>query len=114
MSAYCEQFIRFECKKAKLLRDGNGWWVARNGQKMEYWGGATGSKSGCGCSVTKTCSDPKVLCDCDINDNKWREDSGFLADQFFLPVSQLRFGDTGGKQEEGYHTLGKLKCYGMS
>ena len=73
VSAFCEQFIRYECKKAKLLRDGKGWWVASNGQKMEYWGGATGSKSGCGCAVTKTCSDPKELCNCDINDNKWRE-----------------------------------------
>lgn len=26
---------------------------------------------------------------------------------------QLRFGDTGGDEEEGYQTLGKLKCYGI-
>ena len=28
----------------------------------------------------------------------------------YLPVKQLRFGDTGSQGEEGYHTLGKFKC----
>jgi hypothetical protein len=29
-------------------------------------------------------------------------------------VSELRFGDTGGNREEGYHTLGKLLCWGWT
>jgi hypothetical protein len=29
-------------------------------------------------------------------------------------VSELRFGDTGGSDEEGYHTLGKLLCWGWT
>ena len=28
----------------------------------------------------------------------------------YLPVKQLRFGDTGLGGEKGYHTLGKFKC----
>jgi len=27
---------------------------------------------------------------------------------------QLRIGDTGLPEETGYHTLGKLKCYGIA
>ena len=45
--------------------------------------------------------------------NVWREDSGLLTDKTHLPVKQLRFGDISGS-EQGYHTLGKLKCYGIA
>ena len=42
--------------------------------------------------------------------------AGFLTDKTKLPVKQLRFGDTGDKRynENGYHTLGKFKCYGTA
>ena len=35
-----------------------------------------------------------------------------LVQKEFLPVTELRFGDTGSENEEGYHTLGKLLCWG--
>jgi len=37
-----------------------------------------------------------------------------LTEKSDLPVTQLRFGDTGDSREQGYHTLGKLKCYGIA
>ena len=43
----------------------------------------------------------------------WREDSGLLTDKTKLPVKQLRFGDVDNNNNVGYHTLGKLKCYGI-
>ena len=55
-------------------------------------------------------------CNCDMNDHKWREDSGLLNEKTHLPVKQLRFGDVdvhNGFDEVGYHTLGKFKCYGI-
>ena len=52
------------------------------------------------------CAIGKSNCNCDSNDQVWREDSGLLTNKTHLPVSQLRFGDTGGSKEEGYHTLG--------
>ena len=110
VSTYCEQFIRYECKASKLFKGNKAWWVSRQGLKMNYWGGS--SKSGwCGCAVNGTCAKSNVKCNCDINDDVWREDSGLLFIKDYLPVSQLRFGDTDEKTEEGYHTLGKLKCY---
>ena len=51
---------------------------------------------------------------CDKNNNVWREDSGLLTDKTKLPVKQLRFGDAGNSGNQGYHTLGKLECYGSS
>ena len=114
VSTHCEQFIRYECKDSKLFKRETGWWVSRTGLRMDYWGGATGRKGLCSCAVTNTCDKSTKKCNCDINDKVWREDSGLLTDKLYLPVSQLRFGDTGGKSEEGYYTLGKLKCYGMA
>ena len=63
--------------------------------------------------MTNSCADSRYGCNCDKNDYVWREDSGLLTDKTRLPVKQLRFGDTSGKQEKGYHSFGKLKCYGI-
>ena len=115
VSLHCEQFIKYECYHSVLLHGGYGWWVSRGDDKMTYWGGA--SEDGkCACGINNTCANRIHGCNCDKNDKVWREDSGLLTDKAKLPVKQLRFGDTGNlnKQETGYHTLGKLKCYGTA
>ena len=110
LSSHCEQFIRYDCRKSILLFRGRAWWVSRQGIRMDYWGGS--DKPGkCGCAILGSCDQPDISCNCNLNDDVWRDDSGLLTDKNFLPVSQLRFGDVAGGQEEGYHTLGKLKCY---
>ena len=116
-STHCEQFIKYECYGSMLLRNGNprGWWVSRDLIAMSYWGGATPADSyKCACGVTSSCANPSYGCNCDKNDLVWREDSGLLTEKSDLPVLQLKFGDTGGSSEVGYHTLGKLKCYGIA
>jgi len=80
---------------------------------MTYWGGATPGSGKCACGMTNSCANPGVGCNCDKNDYVWREDSGLLTDKTQLPVKQLRFGDARGNNQ-GYHTLGKLKCYGIA
>ena len=91
------------------------WWVSRDSSKMTYWGGASPGSGKCTCGMTNSCADSGQSCNCDKNDGVWREDSGLLTDKTHLPVKQLRFGDTGhGVHQEGYHTLGKLKCYGIA
>ena len=113
VSSHCEQLIRYECYDSRLLRDGMAWWVSRNSTKMTYWGGASPGSGKCACGMNNTCADPSYHCNCDKNDNVWREDSGLLADKAALPVKQLRFGDTGySANDQGYHTLGKFKCFG--
>ena len=64
--------------------------------------------------MDNTCADSRFGCNCDANDDVWGEDSGLLTDKTKLPLIQLRFGDTGGSGERGYHKLGKLKCYGTA
>ena len=117
LSQLASQFIKYECYHSILLYRGYGygWWVSRGDDKMTYWGGA--SENGkCACGINKTCANRNQGCNCDENDNVWREDSGLLIDKTKLPVKQLRFGDTGNpkKNEAGYHTLRKLKCYGIA
>ena len=115
VSSQCEQFIKYECRGSVLLYKSNplhGWWVSRDSSQMTYWGGASGTGK-CACGMTNSCADSRFDCNCDKNDNVWREDSGFLTNKSHLPVKQLRFGDTGDSGEQGYHTLGKMKCYGI-
>ena len=112
VSSHCEQFIKYECYNSVLLYNNYpyGWWVSIDSTKMTYWGGASVSGK-CACGMTNSCADSRYGCNCDKDDNAWRGDSGLLTDKTRLPVKQLRFGNTGGSQK-GYHTLGKLKCYG--
>ena len=115
VSLHCEQFIKYECHDSVLLfnNDPHGWWVSRDSQKMRYWGGASANDK-CACGMTNSCANPSYGCNCDKDDNVWREDSGLLTDKTKLPVKQLRFGDIGDRFSEfGYHTLGKFKCYGI-
>ena len=113
VSQNCEQFIKYECNpNSPFIENGYAWWVARDGTKKDYWGGATGYNKMCACGVTNSCSSGN-RCNCPTS-RGWREDSGLLTDKSALPVKQIRLGDLSGSKEEGYHTLGKLKCYGQS
>ena len=113
VSKNCEQFIKYECYNSRIILYGPpAWWVSRDSAKMTYWGGAS-INGKCACGMTNSCADSNYGCNCDKNDNVWREDSGLLTDKTKLPVKRLRFGDAHGSTQ-GYHTLGKLKCYGTA
>ena len=117
VSSHCEQFIKYRCYNSALLQiydnGRQGWWVSRDSRKMYYWGGSSVSGK-CACGMTKSCANPNRGCNCDKNDDELREDSGLLTNKTHLPVKQLRFGDTGHEREHGFHTLGKLKCFGIA
>ena len=110
-SKYCEQFIKYECHYSWLLRDDYGWWVSRQGKKMNYWGGAAIDSGKCACGMTNSCLSG-LACNCDARQLWFREDSGFLNDTNSLPVTELWLGDTDGENEFGFHTVGKLRCWG--
>ena len=128
ISSHCEQFIKYECYQSIIGFNSGGyaWWASRDSKKMLYWGGAPPGSGKCACGMTKSCGDNGGdRCNCDQGDGNWRADSGFLTEKSHLPVKQLRFGDTATRKigtnyglgyyiekAKGYHTLGKLKCYG--
>ena len=114
VSSQCEQFIKYKCYGSILrFNDPYGWWVSHDSAKMTYWGGASPGSGKCACGMASSCAS-SYGCNCDKNDLVWRDDSGLLTDKTKLPVKQLRFGDTGDSGEQGYHTLGKLKCFGIA
>ena len=114
VSQNCEQFIKFECKgPVAFVPESVAWWVSRDGRKMNYWGGAGGAANMCACGVTNTCLNGQK-CNCSNSGSGWKEDSGLLTDKSALPVTQIRLADLDGSDEEGFHTLGKLKCYGQA
>ena len=117
VSTDCEQFIKYECFGSKMFAGKvHAWWVSRDSANMTYWGGAEPGSGKCACGMNSSCAKNEV-CNCDANDEMWREDSGLLTDKISLPVKELRFGDTGDTpsyNEFGYHTLGKFKCYGIA
>ena len=114
VSSHCEQFIKYECYSSVMFtRYGvYAWWVSRDSSQMTYWGGASPGSGKCACGMINSCADPNYGCNCDKNDVAWREDSGLLTDKTHLPVRQLRFGDAR-DTAQGFHTLGKLRCYGI-
>ena len=113
-SKNCEQFIKFECNNdVEFIETGYAWWESRDGTRMNYWGGATGHNKMCACGVTNSCSNGRK-CNCYNGGSGWRSDSGLLTDKSSLPVSKIKLGDLDHVSEEGYHTLGELKCYGQA
>ena len=114
VSQNCEQFIKFECSRdVDFVPESVAWWMSRDGRKMNYWGGEGGSANTCACGVTNSCSRGKK-CNCHESNRGWTQDSGLLTDKSALPVSQIRLAALNDSGEEGYHTLGKLKCYGQA
>ena len=109
-STSCEQFIKYECDDSQLLKHGSSWWVSRQGNRMNYWGGAAVDSGMCACGMNNNCARGSS-CNCDGKSSDWHEDSGFLTDKSTLPVIQLRIGDTGDSAGYGYYTLGKLLCW---
>ncbi|XP_014675066.1 PREDICTED: uncharacterized protein LOC106815147, partial [Priapulus caudatus] len=120
-SKTCDQYIRYECK-GSLFRSYifdppiiYAWWVGRDGSDQKtYWGGAAPNSDQCGCNNGNSCL-MNERCNCDVNNSTfWAMDAGLLSNKDDLPVTQLRFGDTGGTEEQGYHKLGPLRCYDAS
>ena len=52
------------------------------------------------------------ICNCEKNDNVWRQDDGWLTDKEDLPVTAISVSDTGSSIEKATVTLGPLTCWG--
>uniref|UniRef100_H3A592 Uncharacterized protein n=1 Tax=Latimeria chalumnae TaxID=7897 RepID=H3A592_LATCH len=112
-SESCDQFVRLECRHIRFLKEQWGWWVSRDGFKIQSWGGTPTDSGKCACGERGDCALGLSSCNCDANDNVWRSDEGFLSDKSSLPVKEVRFGDTRDVPVEiAFHSIGKLRCWG--
>ncbi|XP_064472302.1 neurexin-4-like isoform X2 [Ornithodoros turicata] len=126
-SSSCRQRLIYECFNARLFDAGiqdigtdkftpYGWWVSRSNQRMDYWGGSIPGSRKCRCGLYGTCKDTNRWCNCDAGLEEWLSDGGELTNRDYLPVRQLRFGDTGSiaDSKRARYTLGALQCEGDS
>ena len=64
----------------------------------------------------KTCiivgSDPNKPCTCDANDRVWRYEEGIINVKEIFPITNFIIGDTDGRYEVSFLTLGPLTCKG--
>jgi contactin associated protein-like 2 len=129
-SSTCEQYIRYTCYQSKLLSDASstdlntpswGWWVGRTSMIERYWGGSSPDSGKCACGLKSECKSSGTgsvstnPCNCDAGLASIDVfDDGYLIDKDRLPVTVLRFGDTGliGDDKWGKHLLGPLRCIG--
>lgn len=119
----CSQRLRYDCKNSRLLNSPSNenqefrpfsWWMSRQNQRMDFWAGGLPGSRKCECGIEGTCVDRSKWCNCDAGLDSWMADEGKIIYKDFLPVRQLRFGDTGTPldNKEGKYTLGPLKCEG--
>ncbi|XP_072939887.1 neurexin-4 [Epargyreus clarus] len=123
----CTQRLEYSCRHSRLLNSPSdeatfhpfAWWVSRTGQRMDYWAGAPPGSRMCACGVLGSCLDPTKWCNCDaehspMRRDEYQTDGGEITEKEFLPVKQLRFGDTGSHldEKEGQYSLGPLLCEG--
>ncbi|XP_072431603.1 uncharacterized protein [Chiloscyllium punctatum] len=114
-SKYCKQYISLECRHIRFLKQHWGWWVSRDGRKINSWGGASTDSGKCACGENGNCALGLSTCNCDANDGVWRQDKGYLTDKAILPVREVRFGDTrDAPVEMAFHKISPLHCYGQS
>ena len=76
-SLSCRQELFYACKRARLLnspvREGEpfepfSWWVSRNNEQMDYWGGSQPGSRKCACGIQGTCLDRNKYCNCDAGE----------------------------------------------
>ncbi|XP_077981071.1 scavenger receptor cysteine-rich domain-containing protein DMBT1-like [Glandiceps talaboti] len=111
----CWQYLKYECYHS-LITSNNviyAAWYDRNGNVMSNWAGAPIGQNICSCGSDGTCANSKSTCNCDNNDYVWRQDDGTITEKDYLPVTKLAFGDTGESNEQGFYTLGPLRCEGI-
>ena len=121
LSANCQQQIVHNCSVNRLTN--YSWWHDRTGQIVTYWHGSNErSAFGCECSLGESDSEcdannnpigTKTYCNCDSLDNE-NVDVGLLTNMDQLPVTQLNYGDSQGRQSWIQYELGQFICSGKN
>ncbi|XP_072267995.1 uncharacterized protein [Pyxicephalus adspersus] len=113
LSESCEQFVKLDCRHIRFLDGPWGWWVSRDGDPVNSWGGAPTDSGRCACGENGNCDFEMTSCNCDANDDVWRTDEGEITDKLSLPIKELRFGGTDITRSMAFYRIGKLRCWGV-
>ncbi|XP_053393740.1 axotactin-like isoform X2 [Mercenaria mercenaria] len=112
-SAWCEQYIRYDCKYSPLRLGVDTWFTAASGEMVEYVGTNDQSPGYCTCSLTNDCAGGD-RCNCDNKTMVVQYDEGNNSIARQLPITEMTV-----KQDKdpltpgsGNMTLGPLICWG--
>ena len=119
-SQTCRQYVRYDCIASTLLStyyktersSSLGLrWYSRKGFPRHYWHGdsKTASKKSCRCGLEGNCISPDVLCNCDVRDQKFHYDDGFINEKDDLPISKIRVSIQRTNPRSSFH-IGDLEC----
>ncbi|XP_019638435.1 PREDICTED: uncharacterized protein LOC109480645 [Branchiostoma belcheri] len=125
LSSGCEQYLSYDCFLSPIFSRPyrhaqyrqHVAWYSRQNRRMINWAGAEGQDGKCACGVTGTCDNGNKRCNCDNDDNQWRQDGGYIRDKEHLPVTRLVFGDSRDVlmyAEHGVYSIGALRCTGQA
>ena len=76
-SLTCKQELFYACRRSRLLNtpvrpeepfEPFSWWVSRNNEIMDYWGGSQPGSRKCACGILGTCIDRTKDCNCDAGE----------------------------------------------
>ncbi|XP_055955129.1 contactin-associated protein-like 2 [Patella vulgata] len=107
----CEQFLRYDCFGSRLI--GYAAWRTIHQQRAYYFAGNGTDSESCACGIGDSCDKTGVKCNCNINDNVWRDDSDFITNITALPITAFEAGDTGFVDyydERAFVSIGPLRC----
>ncbi len=108
-SERCQQLMDIECYDSFMRH--TSWLTNRAGQKMSYWAGGAAGGTGCACGISNSCIDSRYLCNCDANQRKHRQDSGFVTRKSDLPLTTINLGETGNPGEYKKFKIGDVECF---
>lgn len=112
-SAWCEQYIRYDCQHAPLLLGVQTWFTSASGEMVEYLGTSNQSPGFCTCSQTDSCTGGE-RCNCDNGTMLVQYDEGVNTVNRQLPISEVTVYQAKNPIDPGTAnlTLGPLVCWG--
>ena len=116
-SKHCRQRVSYKCRRAGLFDPPNLSWLSNSGRERSYWGNMSSITKApsqfptCECGLTRTCIDPKKMCNCDALSESWSEDTGYITDKNDLPVRRVTLSNAVSEKRSSIY-IGSLECYG--
>uniref|UniRef100_T1JNX1 EGF-like domain-containing protein n=1 Tax=Strigamia maritima TaxID=126957 RepID=T1JNX1_STRMM len=113
-SKNCTQLLSYSCHKAPLAMRTLTWFQSSYGEGRLYSLGVDTIGS-CPCGETKSCYNKTKLCNCDVADGMWHNDTVELHDPKFLGITKMYFVKPRLQSIDalGIMQLGPLKCIEM-
>ncbi|ESP01312.1 hypothetical protein LOTGIDRAFT_157490 [Lottia gigantea] len=113
VSTFCHQYVTYRCLNSPihdLVNEFTSRFLKSNGEALDYFPGGARGQNNCRCNETSGCAGDN-LCNCDVTDNEWRLDEGYISNRSDLPLTT--FITNKRLDKELNLTIGNLECRGL-